>query len=395
MYKILKKVLVVFSSISVFACSSIGPRQINTDRDAYNDVVRQTDYEQILKNIVRLRYAEPTSYLKVTNVTASYQLTQSINGTISGGVVGSYNNGINPGENSAGILVNPSVSYSDAPTISYVPINDSAFVAALQQPVDFHDIALLVNGGISDDELIMRLVFDWVGGLDNASSAANTKVTVIPDYQSYYKFLNLMLGMIKRRDLYIDPVEINNKKAGVIIDFKKSAANSPDALVIKHMLNIPDNSENIIFTNQNVYNLKLNKQNLLEEENSDDIAKNLVFVQMRSVNAMMAFLSHSVKVPDADVKAGYTPEVIDDNGEKFDWSPLMNGLMNIQSSESEPVNTFVKTKVNGHWFFIAKSDINSKATFSLLVRLMTMKAGLGLNEAQSSPVITVPVGPRN
>ena len=105
--------------------------------------------------------------------------------------------GINPSVNTGTLGVAPSTSYSDAPTISYVPINDATFVAALQQPVDFHDLALLVNGGISDDELIMRLVFDWVGGLDNASSAANARVKQIPQYQEYYTYVQLMLKMIK------------------------------------------------------------------------------------------------------------------------------------------------------------------------------------------------------
>lgn len=386
--------IIISSLVLLTGCASIGPKQIDIDREAYNDIVRETDYEQILKNIVRLRYAEPTSYLKVTSVTASYQFTRSISATVTGQAMGSGNNAVNPSINTGTLGVTPSTSYSDAPTISYVPINDATFVAALQQPVDFHDLALLVNGGISDDELIMRLVFDWVGGLDNASSAANARVKQIPQYQEYYTYVQLMLKMIKTRQLYIDPVEISHSKAGVIIDFTKNNYQSPEALQIKKMLDIPASSKDIIMTNQNIYNLRMGKTGFIEEENSQDLAKNLVFVQMRSLNAMMAFLSHAVQVPEADVKAGYVPELKDSNGNNYDWSPLMNGLMEIKTSESEPVGAFVKTKVNGHWFYISKSDIDSKATFALLVRLMNMKAGLGVNNSQTSPVITVPVGAR-
>lgn len=386
--------LILAGTAFVSGCASIGPKQINVDREAYNDIVRQTDYEQILKNIVRLRYGEPTSYLKVTSVTASYQFTGSISATVAGQAMGSNVNSISPSTNTASLGITPSSSYSDAPTISYVPINDSTFVAALQQPVDFHDIALLVNGGISDDELLMRLVFDWVGPLDNASSATSIKVRQIPNYQQYYTYMTLMLKMINSRQLYVDPVEINHAKAGMIIDFAGENYRSPEALQIKKMLEIPPDSRDIVMTNQNIYNLKINDKKQLREENSSELANNLVFVQMRSINAMLVFLSHSVEIPDADIKAGFTPEIKDRNGQAYNWQPLMQGLMSIKSSESEPVNTFVKTKVNGYWFYIAKSDIDSKATFSLLVRLMTMKAGLGANNAQTSPIITVPVGAR-
>lgn len=372
--------------IGLNGCASIGPKQIHIDREAYNDIVRETDYEQILKNIVRLRYAEPTSYLKVTSVTASYQFTRGINATAAGAISGSASN-------EASLGITPSTSYSDAPTISYVPIDNIAFVTALQQPVNFHDVALLVNGGFSNNELIMRLVFDWVGELDNASSATNTKVLDIPNYQQYYTFMYTLTDMIKKRQAYIDPVELNHK-AGIIVDFVNNSYNLPEAIQLKQMLGVNADSQDIIMTNQNIYNLKLNKNHAFREENSNEIANNLVFVQMRSINAMLAFLSHSVQIPEADKTAGYVPELKDNSGVEYNWTPLMKGLMNIQSSEVEPTNIFVKTYVNGHWFYISKSDIDSKTTFSFIVRLMNMKAGLGQAEAQTSPVITVPVGPR-
>ena len=88
--------IIISSLVLTTGCASIGPKQIDIDREAYNDIVRETDYEQILKNIVRLRYAEPTSYLKVTSVTASYQFTRSISATVTGQSMGSGNNGVIP-----------------------------------------------------------------------------------------------------------------------------------------------------------------------------------------------------------------------------------------------------------------------------------------------------------
>lgn len=383
--------LLLSSLLVLNGCASIGPKQIDVDREAYNDIVRETDYEQILKNIVRLSYAEPTSYLKITNVTASYQFRRSMSGNLGIEQTNSNNTSALPNSTTGVLGVSPSVEYSDAPTISYVPIDDAAFVTALQQPVNFEDISLLVNGGMSDTSLIMRLVFDWVGGLDNASSAANSKVIDRPEYTKYYEFMNILLKMIAEKKVYIDPVNLNGKH-GVIIDFVHNSETSPEAYQLKKLLDVPLSSKDIILDNQNIINLKMDtKNNELLEEDSSAVAKNLVFVQTRSLNGIMAFLSHSVQIPDADLKSGIAPPRTI-NGQVFDWKPLMQGLMSIASSDKEPTNAFVKTWVNGHWFYIDKSDIDSKVTFTLIVRLMILKAGISHNGNQSAPVITVPVG---
>src|SRR5690349_6508547 len=105
-------------SLLLVGCHSIGPKQVQVDRAPYNEIVRQTDYEQILSNIVRMSYVEPTSYLKITNLTASYSLSSSLSASPSWSKSMSY--GIPPSTSnitpSFGLA--PSVSYSDSPTIS-------------------------------------------------------------------------------------------------------------------------------------------------------------------------------------------------------------------------------------------------------------------------------------
>ena len=384
----LKKSLAFLIIFILTGCSSIGPAQINTDRGAYNEIVRQTDYEQLLTNIVHLSYVEPTSYLQVTNVTASYNLSKGT--TVSPSWSQAVGGGI-PMTTTTGISIAPTISYSDSPTISYVPLNDAQFISTLQTAITFQDVALLFNGGYDNTEFLGRLIFDHVGPLDNASSASSPRVISLPEYQPFYSFLDTLAEMQRARTVNIQPV-IFEGQTGLMIAFTPNSVHSPEALKIKALVQIPLDSQSIILMNEQVGTLKMDSKTgqLVQADNTAAI-KNLVYVKMRSIYGVMTFLSHSVQIPEADVQGHLTLQLMDTDGQPYNWAPLMSGLMTIYSSDIEPQNAFVKTWTNGHWFYIKKTDINSKSTFDILVRLMTLTAGMGTAGAQTAPVLTVPV----
>ena len=69
----MRKILLVCCAIlMITGCASIGPRRVQIDRGTYNNIVRETDQEQLLTNIVRKRYLEITEYIQVASLTASY-----------------------------------------------------------------------------------------------------------------------------------------------------------------------------------------------------------------------------------------------------------------------------------------------------------------------------------
>ncbi len=80
----MRKILFIGATFFILAgCTSIGPRRVHMDRGVYNNVVRQTDQEQLLTNIVRQRYLEITEYIQVGSLTASYSLSESLTGSVS------------------------------------------------------------------------------------------------------------------------------------------------------------------------------------------------------------------------------------------------------------------------------------------------------------------------
>jgi hypothetical protein len=368
-------------------CSGIGPHRINIDRSAYNDIVSQSNHEQLLSNIVRIAYAEPHSYLQVTSVTASYSLSQTLS------VTPSWTSAFTPGTGTTitkGFSATPGITYSDSPTISYIPLDDATFVRMMQKPIAFDDIDLLFHQGYDNIDYLGRLLFMNIGALDNASSAVNPRSISLPQYKDFYRFVDGLAEMQKNQMAILSPI-IFQGQPGLNIEFIHHSSQSAAAMKLKKLLRLPDNSKNIVLLGYvaKTDSLTVNQTTQLIQSDKSALPKNLVYVKMRSLRGILSFLSHSVQIPEADQKANFSRTLMDLQGQPYDWTPLMKGLMTIYSSDTEPKEVFVKTRVNGHWFYIKKSDLDSKVTFNLIFVMMSIMNGLGApSTAQQAPILT-------
>lgn len=325
----LKKYFYLLIIVSLTGCSSIGPKQINTDRSAYNEIVSQTNHEQLLANIVRSAYAEPASYLQITSVTASYSVNRSF--SITPGWSGSYTTDANPTTTLSGSAA-PSISYSDSPTISYMPLDDATFVRMMQRPLGFDDIDLLMHEGHNNINYLGKLLFFSIGPLDNAAYAANPRNIIPPAYKDFYRFVEILGEMQQKHTAEIIPT-IFQEQPGLAIEFTQSST-SAQAMLLKKLARVPLNSKNIVLVGSVARsdNFKVDPSSQLIESSASSLPKNLVYVKMKSIHGILAFLSHAVQIPEADRKANFTYTLMD-NGQPYDWAPLMHDLMTVYSSE--------------------------------------------------------------
>src|SRR5277367_2815599 len=65
-------------------CGCLGPKAVRQTRLRYNEVMRDTNDEQLLINIVRLRYADSPVFIDLPNITSQFELAGAANYT--GGV---------------------------------------------------------------------------------------------------------------------------------------------------------------------------------------------------------------------------------------------------------------------------------------------------------------------
>ncbi len=94
-------------------------------------------------------------------------------------------------------------------------------------------------------------------------------------------------------------------------------------------------------------------------------------------------------MPQDDKVAGRVTVTRTPDGDEYDWSFFSRGLLEIQSSEDRPDDAAVTVPYRGAWFYIADTDIDSKATFSLLMQLFALSAG---ENPSTAPILVLPVG---
>jgi hypothetical protein len=376
------KKCILLTLLVLAGCTSLGPARVKTDRVQYNDIVQETDNEQLLKNIVRLRYFHSTNYLAITNVTSSYSLNHTVALT-------------NISENSAttnlawgSLGITPSVSYSDSPTISYVPVTDADFIRSMQSPVSFNDFALLSRQAPFEQALLMTLIIQKMGPLDTNLSIHGNIVTMSKEYYEYDHCFDLLRKMFRDENITFQPYVFNKKPALVLI-FKHKK--SQDALTIKKMLHIPATSPTIILLEKENFGLLKNKSGLLVPTNTKPIYRNVVYIQQRSINAILGFVARGVEVPQSDIENHSAFAILGPQGHIYSSDPFLKDIISIYHSETEPQNdVLVKTNVNHHWFYIKDSDAASKITFDILVRLVLLTASISAE--QQGPALTLPIG---
>jgi len=110
------------------ACATIGAGSVNRDRLDYAEALTSSWKEQMLLNIVKLRYADTPVFLEVSSVISSYQLQSQLSllGTLS------YNLTANlPDALGRGATLGATGSYTDRPTITYTPLQGDKFTRSL------------------------------------------------------------------------------------------------------------------------------------------------------------------------------------------------------------------------------------------------------------------------
>src|SRR5277367_4347998 len=78
------RLVVVLLAMSAVVSGCVGPKAVRYTRMRYNEVFRDTNDEQLLINIVRLRYADSPVFIDLPNITSQFELAGAANYT--GGV---------------------------------------------------------------------------------------------------------------------------------------------------------------------------------------------------------------------------------------------------------------------------------------------------------------------
>ncbi len=112
-------------------------------------------------------------------------------------------------------------------------------------------------------------------------------------------------------------------------------------------------------------------------------------VETRSLLGILFFLSQAVEVPWYDRQGGKVATTRNETGQPFDWQQVVGSLLAVKALPTRPSQASVVIRYRGSWFYIDDTDLESKATFSLLTQLLALQSG----KVQGIvPMLTLPIG---
>jgi hypothetical protein len=334
-------------------CAWVGPEIVRTGRPAYNDAILATSDQQLLQNIVRMRFVDSIGFLAVSSVTANVSVTAS----------GTVQLGAGPTSNYAGNLVPiaGTVSTEQNPTISYTPVPGDHLLRQFAAEVPLDLAILMVNAAHSHGQAWWAIV-RRVNNLRNPDFPDPPTLVVDPGFAEVVA----LAGQLQRRgELYWVRLA-GAQKGHAIVLHSYSPTRSREVARLLELLGIakPEHDDRDIV--------------IPVELSVGRPAPGSIYIETRSLLELMRLAAASVELPPNTYGAARFPPS----------GPAGRGIR-IHSSTTAPSRPRVAVQYRDRWYWIDDDDDTSKQWFSMLQALVAAELPGGL--AGTAPVLTIPV----
>ena len=351
------------SVVALYGCqSTFGPSALENTHPAYNQAIATSLDQQMLLNLVRLKYRDSPYFLDVGSVTASLELVGSVG-------VGSSSN-LDTGVNI--IQPNVGVGYADRPTISYSPLRGEDFLKSVLSPVPLEAILVMTQSGWSIQR-VFAVTMERINDLHNAPRASGPTPEREPQYKEFKRLLYLLRDLQIEGLIEIGPA-LDKNSSSLVILLETDPAHQATIDEIRLLLGIVGEKQ----TNQ--FEISTNFL---------DKAEGKWNVRPRSIASVLFYLSQNVEIPKEHLDAGLVTRTRMKDGKPFDWDDTPAGtVFQVKSSKTKPSNAYISVPYRGQWFYLLDNDLQSKSTFMLLEQLFSLQAG---QSKASGPTLTLPV----
>jgi len=384
-----------------------GPTALRVSHEAHNEAIQTRMKEELLLNLIRLRYREVPLFLQMGSVVVQFQFDAAA------GLSATLKEG---GPDEAGLSAG--VGMSERPTFTYTPMQDNEFVQRMLRPVDIRVPMLLQRSGWSIDR-VMRLTIQRVNGIDNATRASGPTPDTVPSYDEFQR-LSAALRRLQieeavtfgyesvERELSapvpVEAVSGSDMVAAAREGYRFVARDDGRSLVLTGpeqslvMRIAPDRLRDpAVRSFVDLLGLEPGLDRYTIVSSSSELPSLLdpagtrreIAVATRSLLGTLYYLSQAIEVPAADVERGLVTRTRGPEDAPFDWGRVSGDLLRIRSSDRRPERAAVKVPYRGSWFYIEDDDLQSKSTFALLLGLFALQSGAS---APPAPVLTLPAG---
>jgi hypothetical protein len=389
-------------------CSGIGPGALQRARVSYNETIKATSEQEMLLNIVRLRYGDTPSSLAITNIAAQYEFSGGLGGTPFFGVGGD--------RAFSSFLPAPSLGGADRPTLSMTPLDDGDFARRLFTPLTLDGVVYLAKT-TWPIQTVFRLYLENLNWVPNAQTASGPTPALAPPPSAFNEGMAALQALQNRGDVVfgsepvtealgprvasVSPAELlsaaqqdlsfvpaadgktwqlQRKQARFVMHVNPKALDSPEVVTLRRVFHLRPGLDHFEVTVEAGEPYGMKEQG---EERLD--------VEPRSLLQALYFVAHGVDVPAEHLARGLARTTRKADGTAWDWRPTLDGLFRVKSSTGDcGGEAHVAVEYAGACFFIDATDHDTRATFALLMELsrlqLTEKAGA------RAPLLTIPVG---
>ena len=354
MNSILSAVLAAVALI-LSGCTSIGPGTIGRDRFDYTTAISESWKNQMLLNMVKLRYGDTPVFLDVASVINSYELS----GSVSAGANWTFQP-----THGSGASAGASGFYADRPTITYSPSTGEKFSKSMLTPIPPSSIFFFIQAGY-DAGAVFRVLVQSINGIRNSyGGIARNR----PADQEFYLLIE-RLRRIQDSGAYEIRIQKSTDREALAAVFsdKVDAKTEADISEIRKMLGLDPRAREFRVIYGSI------------ASNDKEIA-----ILSRSVLQVINNLASFIEVPETHVAEKRVNPSSTEKG--TDGSPVPP-LMRVRSSSEKPEDAFVAVPYRNHWFWIDDKDLRSKGLFSFLMFIMNL-VDTGVKEG--APVVTIP-----
>lgn len=393
--------------MAAFGCT-LGPHAMQLERQRYNETLARTNREELLLNLVRLRYADTIGLLEVGSIASQRSWDYSL--TASGDV----------GQDAKNLLgLVGRFAWAERPTVSYTTPGQEA-VRGILTPLTTEALFVLTYTG-SPTEQLMRIVVKSINTVPNAIGVGGPTPREAPEFEEFARLIEILEGLARRRHVEVGRVErltpvsgpvptdslgtgdyksahedgyvyvptgdgqsvvLNKKEQVTVLRIAHEAVDSPEVGELVQMLDLKPGLPE--------YEMRLALEGQLLTEPRPHQGRTEIMIGIRSLLETFFYLSQGIEVPESHVKKGIVTVTEDSTGRPFDWQQVLGGRFRVQVSKLRPSCAAVSVRYRGHWFYIDDRDEASKITFLELFKISALQTVGGGVEAL--PVLTLPVG---